>query len=106
MNFRRLMSAALAALFVLAPLSQLELADEGMWAFNNVPRAEIKRRYGFDVTDAFLMKWQQSSVRFPNGSGSFVSPDHTSELQSRQYLVCRLLLEKKKNISYTLSCTT
>src|SRR3712207_8258534 len=26
------------------------------------------------------------------------SEDHTSELQSRQYLVCRLLLEKKKNI--------
>src|SRR3712207_8340160 len=31
------------------------------------------------------------------------SEEHTSELQSRQYLVCRLLLEKKKtNISYHL----
>src|SRR3712207_8187034 len=32
------------------------------------------------------------------------SEEHTSELQSRQYLVCRLLLEKKKHIhtySYT-----
>src|SRR3712207_7537899 len=29
------------------------------------------------------------------------SEEHTSELQSRQYLVCRLLLEKKKN-----PCTT
>src|SRR3712207_8349248 len=28
------------------------------------------------------------------------SEEHTSELQSRQYLVCRLLLEKKKNIVY------
>src|SRR3712207_7357716 len=28
------------------------------------------------------------------------SEEHTSELQSRQYLVCRLLLEKKKNIYY------
>src|SRR3712207_8137851 len=27
------------------------------------------------------------------------SEEHTSELQSRQYLVCRLLLEKKKKIS-------
>src|SRR3712207_7508272 len=27
------------------------------------------------------------------------SEEHTSELQSRQYLVCRLLLEKKKNYS-------
>src|SRR3712207_4311358 len=30
----------------------------------------------------------------PNGSRR--SEEHTSELQSRQYLVCRLLLEKKK----------
>src|SRR3712207_7830765 len=27
------------------------------------------------------------------------SEEHTSELQSRQYLVCRLLLEKKKNLN-------
>src|SRR3712207_7344892 len=27
------------------------------------------------------------------------SEEHTSELQLRQYLVCRLLLEKKKNIT-------
>src|SRR3712207_8473792 len=32
------------------------------------------------------------------------SEEHTSELQSRQYLVCRLLLEKKKNIS-PLKCS-
>src|SRR3712207_6970634 len=30
------------------------------------------------------------------------SEEHTSELQSRQYLVCRLLLEKKK--SYAVFC--
>src|SRR3712207_8665712 len=29
------------------------------------------------------------------------SEEHTSELQSRQYLVCRLLLEKKKKSLYT-----
>src|SRR3712207_7201783 len=27
------------------------------------------------------------------------SEEHTSELQSRQYIVCRLLLEKKKNFT-------
>src|SRR3712207_9185462 len=31
------------------------------------------------------------------------SEEHTSELQSRQYLVCRLLLEKKKHIQYLRS---
>src|SRR3712207_8427129 len=30
------------------------------------------------------------------GLGEFRSEEHTSELQSRQYLVCRLLLEKKR----------
>src|SRR3712207_7156713 len=30
------------------------------------------------------------------------SEEHTSELQSRQYLVCRLLLEKKKTTLYLL----
>src|SRR3712207_7759448 len=32
---------------------------------------------------------------------NFRSEEHTSELQSRQYLVCRLLLEKKKNDTRT-----
>src|SRR3712207_8658011 len=31
-----------------------------------------------------------------DGAGAWRSEEHTSELQSRQYLVCRLLLEKKK----------
>src|SRR3712207_7996020 len=30
------------------------------------------------------------------------SEEHTSELQSRQYLVCRLLLEKKKHLCFLL----
>src|SRR3712207_7354586 len=29
------------------------------------------------------------------------SEEHTSEIQSRQYLVCRLLLEKKKKLTHT-----
>src|SRR3712207_7139197 len=33
------------------------------------------------------------------------SEEHTSELQSRQYLVCRLLLEKKKTILYVCVST-
>src|SRR3712207_8872697 len=33
------------------------------------------------------------------------SEEHTSELQSRQYLVCRLLLEKKTNKTFPLTTT-
>src|SRR3712207_8728225 len=43
--------------------------------------------------------WERRDVVMTNwrdGSINFRSEEHTSELQSRQYLVCRLLLEKKK----------
>src|SRR3712207_7343357 len=41
--------------------------------------------------------WAMGSVGLPGGRpGVTRSEEHTSELQSRQYLVCRLLLEKKK----------
>src|SRR3712207_7137297 len=38
----------------------------------------------------------------PDGATALRSEEHTSELQSRQYLVCRLLLEKKKKIIHIL----
>lgn len=76
MKFRKSVCALILALFSLQTLNFTALADEGMWTFNNVPRAEIQKRYGFEVTDAWLKKVQLASVRFNNGgSGSFVSPD-------------------------------
>lgn len=52
------------------------LADDGIWLVNEFPRATVKAKYGFDLTDAFLEKMRLGSVRFNNGgSGSFVSPD-------------------------------
>src|SRR6195256_1030833 len=75
MRLRKFLCAVILALFSLPTLSFTALADEGMWTFNNVPRAEIKKKYGFDVTDEWLKKAQLASVRFNNGgSGSFVSP--------------------------------
>src|SRR5258708_32899815 len=76
MRTRRFLGAMLTALFTCQLLSFTTRADEGMWPFNNVPRAEIKRKYGFDVTDAWLHEVQLASVRFNSGgSGSFVSAD-------------------------------
>ena len=76
MRLRKVSCALLLALFSLQTLQFSARADEGMWTFNNVPRAEIKKRYGFDVTDEWLKKVQLASVRFNNGgSGSFVSPN-------------------------------
>ena len=76
MKFKKFLSMPCALLLAISILSFGARADEGMWPFNNVPRAEIKRRYGFEVTDAWLKRVQMASVRFNNGgSGSFVSVD-------------------------------
>src|SRR6476620_12159362 len=76
MKLRTLFLALLLALFSFQTLNITAFAEEGMWPFNNVPRAEIKKKYGFDITDEWLNKVQMASVRFNNGgSGSFVSPN-------------------------------
>ncbi len=73
---RRSLCALTLALLSIQMLGLPALADEGMWPFNNIPRAEIKKKYGFDVSDAWLKKVQLASVRFNSGgSGSFVSAD-------------------------------
>src|SRR5476651_2902383 len=67
--------------------------------FNDTATTEI---YTLSLHDALPIS---IAKRVPSGdqtgrSGrplSGRSEEHTSELQSRQYLVCRLLLEKKKN---------
>src|SRR5258706_7666048 len=74
MKFRKVLCAVILALFSLQTLNFTALADEGMGTLNNFPRAEIKKKYGFDVTDEWLKKVQMASVRFNSGgSGSFVS---------------------------------
>lgn len=76
MNLRKFLCALILAAFAFQAVPLTARADEGMWTFNNVPKAEIKQRYGFDVTDEWLRKVQLAAVRFNNGgSGSFVSPD-------------------------------
>lgn len=76
MKLRKLFCALVLALFTIQGLPVFAVVEEGMWTFNNVPRADIKRKYGFTVTDDWLRKVQLASVRFNNGgSGSFVSPN-------------------------------
>src|SRR3712207_2925515 len=80
-------------------------ADDGVQecAFDRHPRAldleaqrDEERRHRVQVRD------RHADV--VEASDAWRSEEHTSELQSRQYLVCRLLLEKKKN-KYNMSMT-
>jgi hypothetical protein len=70
MKFSTLAGCA-CALLVTAVLQ----ADEGMWTFDRPPSQAIQQRYGFAVTKDWLDHLRLSSVRFPEGSGSFVSPN-------------------------------
>ena len=66
--------SALAALTILMANFSPLLGDEGMWLFNNPPKAHLKAKYNFEPTDAWLNHLQKASVRFNSGgSGSFVS---------------------------------
>src|SRR3712207_6985561 len=96
-----------------------------LFFFNDTATTEI---YTLSLHDALpisnWLRFPQSGLRFPVShlppgaiSGGHLtqklefiqarSEEHTSELQSRQYLVCRLLLEKNKNaMSIILLYTT
>ncbi|MFM9029898.1 MAG: S46 family peptidase, partial [Opitutaceae bacterium] len=66
----------LLPILLLAPAAATVRADEGMWLYSAPPRAQVKAKYGFDLTDAWLEHLMKSSVRFNSGgSGSFVSAD-------------------------------
>jgi hypothetical protein len=64
--------AALSATLIIPSLQ----ADDGMWLLNNPPLGELKQRYGFEPSAAWLEQVQKAAVRFNNGgSGSFASAD-------------------------------
>src|SRR5689334_24181654 len=77
--------------------------------FNDTATTEI---YTLSLHDALpIWSWTASSRSSPGCSCSRVrrrtreherSEEHTSELQSQFHLVCRLLLEKKKNSNFVL----
>src|SRR5437870_9089589 len=76
--------------------------------FNDTATTEI---YTLSLHDALPISWCRATARprfryrtWPGWTGTWRSEEHTSELQSRGHLVCRLLLEKKKNVMTTVLC--
>src|SRR2546430_3668369 len=60
--------------------------------FRSQPRSAIGPRYGVTPADS-TQRLASAAISAPSRS-----EEHTSELQSQSNLVCRLLLEKKKQI--------
>ena len=48
-------------------------AEEGMWTFDNLPLKALKTQHTFEPDKAWLDHLRLASVRFPGGSGAFVS---------------------------------
>src|SRR6266436_717902 len=81
--------------FFLAVLSGIRTVSS--WSWPNVV-CPLRSRVPMTVKGTFLIRitWPSGSLS-PNRLPATVrSEEHTSELQSRLHLVCRLLLEKKK----------
>src|SRR5258707_14964767 len=84
------------ALPISAPISNVRRKLGGTWRteYEWLKRSTNPKRRGNTSCQYFI---KSSLIRCWSGpSGGKRSEEHTSELQSRQYLVCRLLLEKKK----------
>ena len=50
-------------------------ADEGMWTFDNLPMKQMKAKFGFEPSQAWLDHVRLSALRMSGGSASFVSAD-------------------------------
>src|SRR3712207_7151779 len=64
---------------------------------SNIPFEIIQPAVQWVISHRVCHAWR--SARIGRVDPSARSEEHTSELQSRQYLVCRLLLEKKRKIN-------
>ena len=67
-----LLGAAILAAALMAPALR---ADEGMWTFDHPPTARIRAALGFAPDQAWLDHQRLAALRFPGGSGAFVSAD-------------------------------
>ena len=76
MPIRKSGTALMLAAALLMAAAPVLHAEEGMWTFDNPPLKQLKAKYNFTPTQAWLDHLRLSSVRLNDGgSGSFVSPN-------------------------------
>src|SRR3712207_8082402 len=83
----------------LFPYTTLFRSDRGR---EYLPRRSRPLPSSSPITTRFGSTTKRPIVSSNASPVSSRSEEHTSELQSRQYLVCRLLLEKKKNLNTSI----
>src|SRR3712207_7157699 len=76
-----------------------------LFPYTTLFRSDVLAGFTHPLVKSLEFVSQYKGKGLPEGKASYTfrywlrSEEHTSELQSRQYLVCRLLLEKKKQSS-------
>src|SRR3712207_8267161 len=80
------------------PISMGTVTQNGDGTIGYVAPHLQSLRAGETAEDSFTYTMEDSFGM--QSTATVRSEEHTSELQSRQYLVCRLLLEKKKKQNY------
>src|SRR5687767_15493109 len=92
----------------LFPYTTLFRSVFGLWSSAFFASGMDPRRRTKDpmTTDEFEMTYDRCFGFTADGPSLVRSEEHTSELQSLAYLVCRLLLEKKKTLIITVHINT
>src|SRR5690625_6685566 len=81
---------------ILTMLNQEDFEVEEIRLYDN----DTEKNHDMEIIMKYIIEKESYNVslkRTEDPKEAFRSEEHTSELQSRGHLVCRLLLEKKKN---------
>src|SRR3712207_8588596 len=94
-----------STLFPYTTLFRSRFVCEGNSFFNGRGRKTDDADHRPDISlERFVPEDLHDPPKLPHVNGVTRSEEHTSELQTRQYLVCRLLLVKTKSTAAQLSC--
>src|SRR5438552_12882771 len=80
---------ATTEIYTLSLHDALPICSRRSWRFSSLPTTSAS-----------------ASVGLPRSSSEARSEEHTSELQSPDHLVCRLLLEKKNTLSHSITTSS
>src|SRR2546425_7707710 len=90
-------AALLHQLFVFFFLMIRRPPRSTLFPYTTLFRSSVQKAPFGDLYEVVIRSDEGLLVYYADGDAKVRSEEHTSELQSLAYLVCRLLLEKKKN---------